>query len=234
MSRAFSLMELLVALVIIVVLVALLLPVLSRTREAARRTQCLSNLNQVHQSTTTFAINHNRHIPIGYRRNTKQWNAMIYSGTAQKFVLFGNFHRAGLMPQPQAFFCPSETNDKMIYNTPQNPWPPGPEDNSTQNVWSGYACRPETDLPDGLPPRQTMPRLDDIGLRAIFSDLTSSPPRVDDRHNDGINVLHADGRARWIDRDTFNEPLAPCEEPTGGPDPTYNDNMDALWQSLDH
>ncbi len=232
-QRAFTLMELLVVIVVIALLVALLLPALSRVREAARRSGCLSNLSQVHQMTLTFALDHNRHVPIGYRRNTRQWNAMIYSGTSKKLVLFGNLYRAGMMSQPAAFFCPSETNERMMFNTQENPWPPGQEDVFAQNIWSGYACRPIVELPDGMPPRDAMPKLDELGTRAIYSDLISSPPRVDDRHVDGVNVVHADGRARWIERDTFNDPLAPCTEPTGGPDPTWNNNMDAIWEAFD-
>ena len=45
-NRAFTLIELLIVIAVIAVLVALIIPALGRTKEQARRVQCLSNIRQ--------------------------------------------------------------------------------------------------------------------------------------------------------------------------------------------
>lgn len=226
----FTLVELLVVIGIVAVLVAILLPALTKAHEASLRTTCLSNLRQVHGSFQLYALDNKDRVPLGYRGGRKQWNSMVYSATAGRLVLFGVLYGKGAMSQPRVFFCPAETNPKAMFNTPDNPWPPGPESDPSKSVNAGYGCRPLIEIPDDPSPGTApFPRLSAFRGRAIFADPVSTPIHLDTRHRSGINVLFGDGSAHWVERAVFNRELEQC--PTISPD--ANAYQESIWAMLD-
>jgi prepilin-type N-terminal cleavage/methylation domain-containing protein len=69
-TRAFTLVELLVAMAIIGTLVAMLMPAVQSAREVARRTQCTNNLRQIGIAVMSFEGT-NKHLPRGdWRQRT--------------------------------------------------------------------------------------------------------------------------------------------------------------------
>ncbi|MGE5609337.1 MAG: type II secretion system protein [Bacillota bacterium] len=226
----FTLVELLVVVGIVAILAAILLPTLTKAHEASLRTACLSNLRQVHASFQLYAMDNKDRVPLGYRGGRKQWNSMVYSATVGRLVLFGVLYGRGAMSQPRVFFCPAETNPRAMFNTPENPWPPGADGDPTKSVNAGYGCRPLIEIPDdpstGVAP---FPRLSAFRDRAVFADPVSTPIHLDTRHRSGINVLFGDGSAHWVDRSVFKDDLEQCPAIS----PAANPYQDNIWAMLD-
>ena len=220
-ARAFSLIELLVVIAIIGILASLLLPALANGKKRVRRAACLNNLRQTHLAFMAYAHDYDGAVAIGYRSGRKQFNTMIYSGTANFFVTFGRLYVAKFMDEPRIFYCPAETATSQAFNTVDNPWPPGI---AGTNVQGGYASTPVTDWA-ALEFPAAMPRLDDLGRQALFADGAGLPDRVNSRHIDGVNVFSTDGGAGWVQRALFDASLSQCTSVN----PAFNPQQDAIW-----
>lgn len=61
--QAFTLIELLMVIAIIATLAAMLMPAISRVRESARATECLSNLRQIGLGTSLYLVDHEDFLP---------------------------------------------------------------------------------------------------------------------------------------------------------------------------
>jgi prepilin-type N-terminal cleavage/methylation domain-containing protein/prepilin-type processing-associated H-X9-DG protein len=69
-TRGFTLIELLVVIAIIAILAAILFPVFAQAREAARKTQCTSNVKQIMTGILMYAQDYDELLPQGTRAGT--------------------------------------------------------------------------------------------------------------------------------------------------------------------
>ena len=93
---AFTLVELLVVIGIIALLISILLPALSKAREAANKVSCLSNLRQIYMGLSAYADENKGNFPTNYVSGNgsvwpapEAWNkwvpwTMVYTGQATR------------------------------------------------------------------------------------------------------------------------------------------------------
>jgi prepilin-type N-terminal cleavage/methylation domain-containing protein len=225
-QRAFTLVELLVVIGIIALLISILLPSLSKAREAAKRTACLSNLRQVHQALMLYAHRNKDQVPLGFISNGIQEDTNEQTQFNYSLVRGSRFTTIGLLfaedrgkLEPRIFYCPSYTGNLHQYDTQIAPFYAFFSNQAgatvPATVRTGYGIRPEVDFgnpPEGngttvfFPP---VPRLSKLKNKAIVSDIVNGPEvagmwdRVRLQHDKGAQILYANGSAGFVHRDNF-------------------------------
>jgi prepilin-type N-terminal cleavage/methylation domain-containing protein/prepilin-type processing-associated H-X9-DG protein len=198
-KRAFTLIELLVVIAIIAILAAILFPVFAQAREAARKTQCVSNLKQMGLGIMMYAQDSDETLPMGTRTiNGQGWrwmhqtypyvrNDQLYTcpsaprNLAWDSNTYGNSGTYGynsffMNDDPLAMFKkPAETI--MIADTPE--------------ATTGNRFRARPDIPDGSGGFIGAPW-------SNWADQTQS--RVAYRHQGQANVVFLDGHCKTMRR----------------------------------
>ncbi|MHC4444443.1 MAG: type II secretion system protein [Planctomycetota bacterium] len=107
----FTLIEILVVVAIIALLMAILIPSLSRAKEQAKQSVCLSNLHQHGLAFTAFAANHKGYLPIAARFKYALAEGEYYlkPGGSRDWVQVngGALYPRYIGKNPELFYCPS-------------------------------------------------------------------------------------------------------------------------------
>ena len=116
--RGFTLIELLVVMAIIAILAAIMMPVLAKAREVARRTTCLSNARQIGLALMMYCADWSETLPMSYyyqngsnkNNGYVQWSGLLegYTGGYDVFVCPSHAVR-GWAP---TCFCTKEMADE--------------------------------------------------------------------------------------------------------------------------
>jgi prepilin-type N-terminal cleavage/methylation domain-containing protein len=160
----FTLVELLVVIGIIAVLIGILLPTLNRAREAAKRTECLSNLRSIYQLLKIYENLYNGASPLGMAGGEIQANYFLSRGPDPRLVGIGQLFAANLAKDSVTskgpiFYCPTFAGDQYHdFNVADNPWPPIQPHYDNSSV-GAHGCRMSySQRPINLPVRQSSGR----------------------------------------------------------------------------
>jgi prepilin-type N-terminal cleavage/methylation domain-containing protein len=219
--KGFTLVELLVVIGIIAVLVSILIPAISRAREAAVITNCLSNLREMGNSFQMYANENRDRVPIGHFSGIR--DTFYVSNSASSPIIYavmGPMYLTGHMKDPLVWYCPSPNilDDRWKFNSRETPgflneWPP---EEATGFCRIGYYTRPGFfwggTTGGGTPPKtwanspfgtkeNKWPQLTKFKSKAIASDLWPLPQgsiAKESPHRRKQNVLFGDKSAQVL------------------------------------
>lgn len=192
--RGFSLVELLVVIGIIALLIGILLPVIGRAREHARRAKCLANLRSIGQQMFAYANNNRDRLPNGNPPRT--W--VDPGGADWVMVQFAEDLRAA-----GVFHCPSDRNEEPaeILNAVQNTAASARVSYEFYSLFFAPEYGPKLARMKGRAPLAWDL---DGGPRATGPGTQGTSP--DENHGpEGGNVLFSDGHAEWKEVSEWEE-----------------------------
>ncbi len=115
----FTLVELLTVIAVIGVLAAILIPVVGRVRESARKANCISNLRQLGLATLLSADERNRFFPTEFTQSGTPTNwiiQMVLSGYAPDIVpIVRNVDTVWICPSARLARVPAEETNANTY-----------------------------------------------------------------------------------------------------------------------
>jgi prepilin-type N-terminal cleavage/methylation domain-containing protein len=242
----FTLVELLVVIGIIAVLISVLLPSLSKAREAADRVVCASNIRSIGQGYALFAVQYKGRVPLGYAGNSPVKRASydirramdLGAGAKDYWVNLGVLYHDKSKSAGRAFFCPTQSNPQFMFDNREggNPWD---EETAGVRIRASYVSRPDfwwQEMSDRDMESRNYSRLPQLKnykpAQALLADLAYSAADLRTSHRGkGINVLRADMSVQWLP--TSNGKWVAIVNAIPPTNSSANVFIDSLWREID-
>ncbi len=250
-------MELLVVIAIIAILAALLLPVLSKSKQRAWQTVCANNTHQLQLGWLMYANDHSDNLPPnaagldhgqtldnpGWVAGDMWYNSDGYDVTesvntdflvGDKYAPFGSI--GGYVKNPAVYHCPADRSTVTIAGQIL----PRVRSMSMDAYMGAHQNRRFWKLNQIIAPGPSQAfvfideREDSVNDGLFAIDTTSRYAIIDYPslyHNGGACISFADGHTdyhRWVEP-TTNPPLVPGQRLPGGSKPTSPTDRDVAW-----
>jgi prepilin-type N-terminal cleavage/methylation domain-containing protein len=235
-KAGFTLIELLVVIAIIAILMAIMMPVLGRVKEAAKRVVCSNQVKQVGVGVATYAADYGNRMPTYNSNKTHKPYELIHSYALYRSdadfldsegkllgMKLALLYEGRYITNPKVFYCPSNIAPLYKYESycSPSPWGSLPQnfnamDTPPHNQWvrMGYTYMP-TDprlAKDSMgTPWETAHTIDNLDAYLPYmTDLVRHLDQISHTRqgNHAVNALFKDGHVSLCNEDyVFRHPV---------------------------
>ena len=188
--KNFTLIELLVVIAIIAILASMLLPALSKARDKAKATACISNLKQLGMSTINYIDDNQGYLYMHYADGTGYWAAVLIASQES---------------DPALFLCPGKKTDNTWWHANITKGIATTIPANAAFAWTQYGLNgliPGFKPARAKQPSQTLVLADSYyhpvprnGYYWLTTGFSTTTGQLEATHSGTVNTLRLDGHA---------------------------------------